>query len=62
MAERTLAPARPPFLPWHGEWALLGPWLQARLPCLLPAGCSETLGLGFLTASLGRSGKGCPEL
>ena len=30
-------------------------------PCLLPAGCSETLGLGFLTASLGKSGKGCPE-
>lgn len=30
-------------------------------PCLLPAGCSETLSLGFLMASLGRSGKGCPE-
>ena len=58
MAERTLAPARPSFLPWHGEWALLGPWLQ---PCLLPASCSETLGLSFLTASLGKSDKGYPE-
>lgn len=32
--ERTSAPARPSFLAWHGEWALLGPWLQA-----LPTAC-----------------------
>lgn len=54
--------SRQAFLPWQGEWALLGPRVRpgsaasARLPC-----CCGTLGLGVRVASLAGPGQGCSE-
>lgn len=68
MAERTtvrpsgwLLPGRTPLA---GRVGAAGTWLQAQ-PCGAwwprpPACCSSALCLSFLTAFLGRSGRGCP--